>query len=109
MRLKLYKVTGDSMLPDLPAGTFIVTLKRRHQAIRINDVVVAEHAVYGRIIKRVVDLAPDGTITLAGDNAAMSTTSETLGQIPRDRLLGQVIMRFRPAHKPSRRLRPVTR
>ena len=68
MRLRLYRVTGDSMLPDLAAGSYVVTLAHRCQAIRIGDVVVVDHATHGRIIKRVVGVDRHRALLLAGDN-----------------------------------------
>ncbi|WP_328185903.1 S24/S26 family peptidase [Marinobacter sp. OP 3.4] len=94
MRLKLYRVTGDSMLPDLTAGSFVVTLRHRAQTLRVNDVVVVEHAIHGRIIKRVIGIGQDGALSLAGDNAASSTSTEALGAIRREQVLGRVIWRI---------------
>ncbi|MFL1482656.1 S24/S26 family peptidase [Marinobacter sp. LN3S78] len=94
MQLKLYRVIGDSMLPDLAAGSFVVTLRHRAQTLRVNDVVVVEHAIHGRMIKRVIGIGQDGALSLAGDNAARSTSTEALGPIPPERVLGRVIWRI---------------
>lgn len=94
MRLKLYRVTGDSMLPDLMAGSFVVALRHRGQTLRLNDVVVVDHAIHGRVIKRVAGIGQDGTLSLAGDNTARSTSTEALGPVPPERVLGRVIWRI---------------
>ena len=94
MRLRLYRVTGDSMLPDLAAGSYVVTLAHRCQAIRIGDVAVVDRATHGRIIKRVVGVDRHRALLLAGDNADRSTSTDALGPVARKRLLGRVIWRF---------------
>ncbi|BES70170.1 hypothetical protein RE428_11880 [Marinobacter nanhaiticus D15-8W] len=95
MRLRLYKVTGHSMLPALADGDFVLAFRCARQALEAGDRVVVDHPEFGRIIKRVDRILPGGDLNISGDNPAMSTHSERLGQIPRERVAGKVLMVIR--------------
>lgn len=77
------------MAPNYNPDDFVVSFGRRNKQYRINDVVVVEHPVYGRIIKRVVGI-DSGKLLLAGDNPA-STSSNQLGWLTKDQVIGKVI------------------
>lgn len=95
MRLRLYKVTGHSMLPSLADGDFVLAFRCARQALDVGDRVVIDHPEFGRIIKRVTRILPGGGLDIAGDNLAMSTHGERLGRIPRERILGKVLIAIR--------------
>ena len=53
--LRIYKVTGSSMLPVYQEGDFVLTSKIPAWArgVRSGDVIVFQHPLYGRLIKQV--------------------------------------------------------
>ena len=75
------------MTPDLPGGTF--ALFRRARAIRVGDIVLVRHRVYGQIVKRVTRIAPEG-YQLAGTSPT-STSPEKLGIVPKRTILGTLL------------------
>ncbi|WP_111497661.1 nickel-type superoxide dismutase maturation protease [Marinobacter bohaiensis] len=110
MRIRLFKVTGESMLPELGPGSFVIVFGRRSLALRVGDVIVAEHPAYGRIVKRITAIQPDAALMLAGDNPAKSTSTQAMGAVPRSRVLGKVIWRIPSAgHAKDASARPVAR
>ena len=52
--IKILKVTGLSMQPLYPDKSFIIILKRFFK-IKIGNIYVIKHPVYGLIIKRLID------------------------------------------------------
>lgn len=86
---KLRKVTGNSMLPALDQGDFVIIIKCRPQ---IGDIVVAKHSKYGEIIKRVSKINSTG-YELSGDNNK-SINSKKIGFISPKNILGKVLLRF---------------
>lgn len=93
MRLRLFRVTGESMAPNYGEGDYVVTIRRR-RALRAGDVVVVDHPDYGCVVKRVIECWPDGGVRVAGDNPAASMSSERLGLVARSRILGRVVWRI---------------
>lgn len=85
---RLIRITGDSMTPTLPAGAF--ALFRRQASYRKGDIVAVNHGYYGRIIKRICELSPDGGMALAGDGAT-SVSSEQLGHVEPHRVIGRMV------------------
>ncbi len=93
--LKLIRVRGDSMRPDYGNADYVVVLGPRWRQPRVGDDVVARHPVLGTIIKRVA--ATDGQhLRLAGLDPA-STSSQAIGEVALDDLLGRVVL-----HLPAR-------
>lgn len=83
------------MLPGLRHGELVFVDPRayRHAPPRPGDVVVARHPYRAGVVilKRVLEVAPDGSCELRGDNPAESTDSRSFGRVPRARLLGRVV------------------
>jgi len=84
----VFKVYGNSMLPSMSNGDFVITscLLMR---LKEGDVVVAEHPVYGRLIKRVVVVSSESGLRLAGENDS-SVSSDDIGWVPMSHILGKV-------------------
>lgn len=86
-------VAGDSMVPALAAGDWILAV--RTQRAQAGDVVVLTHP--GRpgllVVKRVGRVGPAGFWVL-GDNPTASTDSRDFGPVAR--IMGRVIWRVRP-------------
>ncbi|PHS24701.1 MAG: peptidase S24 [Methylophaga sp.] len=89
----IFKVQGDSMYPSLSAGDFVVTC-RFYRKLAIGDLVVFKHKNYGRLIKRIADVASSGALRLAGENDA-SVNSQQIGWVAKHDLLGLVLFKIR--------------
>ncbi|VAW85224.1 hypothetical protein MNBD_GAMMA16-2043 [hydrothermal vent metagenome] len=84
----IFKVNGKSMLPILAEGDFVIT-SRLLSKIRSNDLVVVEHPVYGRLVKRVLEVSNDNRLWLCGNNTS-SLTPEKIGWINAEDIKGKV-------------------
>lgn len=91
----LIRIRGWSMAPVLPHGSY--ALFRAKRTVRTGDIVLADHPVLGPIVKSVRRQTPAGYI-LEGRSPA-SIGSAALGVIPRDGIVGVLVM----AHTPPRR------
>lgn len=101
IKLSCYKVAGDSMLPSFCCGDFVIIYRRAHSTFKQGDVVVVDHAEFGKIIKRILAVRNDGCLLLVGDNLMASTDTFTLGSIQPKQVLGRVIG---SVSRPTRRL-----
>ncbi|UBU50234.1 nickel-type superoxide dismutase maturation protease [Cobetia amphilecti] len=90
MPIGLYRVNGLSMSPGLAPGDYVVTLKRWKSRYRIGDIVVAQHPQFGRIIKRIRAIQPDGMLWLEGTHPD-STSTDKMGLMRREWIQGRVI------------------
>lgn len=90
MPIGLYRVNGLSMSPGLAPGDYVVTLKRWKSRYRIGDIVVAQHPHFGRIIKRIRAIQPDGMLWLEGTHPD-STSTDKMGLMRREWIQGRVI------------------
>ncbi|MGB0211117.1 S26 family signal peptidase [Algiphilus sp.] len=97
MRVRLFRVTGNSMFPAYPGGDYVLAWRHPLQRFAAGDVVVVDHPSYGRIIKRIAAVDADRRLRLTGDNIAESTASQLLGDVGSDRIVGRVICRIGPA------------
>ncbi|BBO56279.1 MAG: peptidase S24 [Cobetia sp.] len=90
MPIGLYRINGLSMSPGLAPGDYVVTLKRWKSRYRIGDIVVAQHPQFGRIIKCIRAIQPDGMLWLEGTHPD-STSTDKMGLMRRERIQGRVI------------------
>jgi len=93
MPIGLYRVNGLSMSPGLAPGDYVVTLKRWKSRYRVGDIVVARHPHFGRIIKRIREIQPDGMLWLEGTHPD-STSTEKMGLLSCRRVKGRGIHTF---------------
>jgi nickel-type superoxide dismutase maturation protease len=101
--MRTVEVTGDSMLPVLRPGDWLIV--RTGARVSPGDVVVARHPREDRlIVKRAVHRDADGW-WLESDNqrAAGRQDSWDFGAVPDDLIVGRVVARYWP--RPSLRLR----
>ena len=82
------------MSPTLKSGDAV--LIDPNAKARISDIVLANHPYKSsvKILKRVVEIGPDGNLALIGDNAAESTDSRTFGAVSIECLIGKVVCRL---------------
>ena len=90
--LRLMKVKGENMSPQLQDGDF-VCISRWYRKLKIGQIVVVDHALYGLIIKKVLHIAPDGQLWLGGESNK-SLQSERIGWVSSRRVVGKVIHRI---------------
>ena len=91
--IHVHRIQGDSMLPALAEGDFVITWKLAPKRYKKGDVVVVEHPLYGRVIKRIHVANADDYIKLTGDNPK-SLSDRALGWVSRQSILGKVCLRF---------------
>ena len=95
--LRIIKITGSSLQPTYLDGDFVLVSKIPSllRPIRAGDVIVFQHALYGRLIKLVQrhDRARD-EITVTGLQTG-SVDSRRFGPIHARDVTGTVIARFR--------------
>lgn len=77
------------MSPTLNHGDFILAC--RFFSLKVNDVIVVDHPIYNRIIKRIDQINPQQKIWLKGDNSTESVSSEQMGWIDPSAVKGKVI------------------
>lgn len=101
--LRLIKVQGQSMAPQLHDGDYVF-ISRLFLSLKVGDVVVVDHFLYGIIIKKVVHVAPDGQLWLCGEHPT-SLESERIGWLSPRRVLGKVIGRVCSSSSQARQAR----
>jgi nickel-type superoxide dismutase maturation protease len=91
--LKLFRISGESLLPDYQEGDFVLVagLRRSLRSVGRGDVVVFRHPPHGIMIKRVDHAEPEaGQVFVIGTNRS-SVDSRQFGPVAMDELLGKVI------------------
>jgi len=90
--LKLIKITGNSLEPQINEGDYVVTttLPFILRALKLGDIVVFKHPVYGTMVKQIESVDPKtGEIFVIGTHP-QSTDSRHFGPIPQSWLTGKV-------------------
>ena len=83
------------MRPRLKNDDYVLAA-RRWPWLRQGQLVVVRHPCYGVLVKRLQDIRGDGRILLRGENDA-SVSSEQMGWLTRDALIGVVLLRLKAA------------
>ncbi len=96
--LRLVKVVGDSMSPELYDGDYVLTRKPR--SIRPGFMYVVNHSDLGRIVKWLERIEGD-RYYFAGGNLK-SIGSNVMGPVNKDRIIGKVILRI-DKNKPAKK------
>jgi len=89
----LSRINGHSMMPALAHGDFAVG--RRCADYRPGQIVLVEHAHYGRIVKSIHQLLDDGRVLLKGASS-LSTSTEALGPVELSQIIARVTWRVSP-------------
>jgi nickel-type superoxide dismutase maturation protease len=92
-RRKIFRVSGDSMLPTLKDGDAVMIVATR--SIKPGDVVLADHPYKSsvKMVKRVHAIDGEGRYSLTGDNPAESTDSRTFGSLSLEYIQGKAVCR----------------
>jgi len=95
--LKIIKVTGSSLSPLFFSGEYALIWRApcRFKNLGPGDLVVFNHAKYGRLIKTVVLNNPTEKFIKAEGIHPASLSAETIGKIPYKQILGKVLRRIR--------------
>jgi nickel-type superoxide dismutase maturation protease len=93
-RRKIFRVSGDSMMPTLQDGVAVMISPRA--VIEPGDVVLAQHPYKQsvKILKRVASIDANGRYSLVGDNPAESTDSRTFGNVSIEYIHGKAVCRL---------------
>jgi signal peptidase I len=93
--IRLLRVRGQSVSPQVEDGDFVLVLKLPiFFPIRVGDLIVFRKAPYGILIKQVSDLVDKGNgFWVCGTHPA-SVDSHTFGVVQAQEVLGKVIARF---------------
>jgi signal peptidase I len=103
--LRVARVGGRSMSPMLQDGDFIVAVRSGWaDRYRRGDVVLVDHAALGWIVKRIARIDAEGWLRLEGDDPA-SCSSESIGRVPSQAVLGRAVLRIAPPPRGTSRLR----
>ena len=91
--LKLFKVSGDSLLPTYRQGDFVLASKIPYLfgTVQRGDVIVFRHRAYGPLIKTVASVAPEADEIRVIGTHDHSVDSREFGAIRRGDILGKVI------------------
>jgi nickel-type superoxide dismutase maturation protease len=93
-RRKIFRVSGDSMMPTLKDGDAVMMVAPR--SIKPGDVVLANHPYKSsvKIVKRVQAIDGEGRVSLTGDNPAESTDSRAFGGLSLECIKGKAVCRM---------------
>ncbi len=90
-RRRRIRVVGDSMVPTLVAGEFVLVDRRRPV---VGQLAVADHPTQPDllVVKRVRSITDDGRYVLASDNPVDGTDSRTWGPVEPQSIIGTVTL-----------------
>ena len=99
-RIRRYEVAGESMVPALFPGDFVLVDRAayRKRLPRPGEIVVLRDPRQSEreLVKRVVRVDLHGQVWAEGDNLADSTDSRTFGPVPASLVEGKVLFRYWP-------------
>lgn len=80
------------MAPTLMPGDYLISWRSHQSRWRIGQIVLLRHPHLGTLVKRISSVDQQGLLSLEGDNPA-SSSSQTLGHVSPDAVIGRVIWR----------------
>ena len=89
LRIKVARVQGTSMLPQLNDQDYVVAVGWPWLRLRPGQIVMILHPYLGLIIKRIFTVKHQ-CYTLVGDHSS-SISSEKIGWVRRSQIIGRVI------------------
>ena len=95
--LRIIKVTGNSLSPFFLPGDFVlIGLKPIFSRnLKVGDLIVFDHAEYGRLIKQVIEVHPQNDHIYVGGTHAMSLGVSQLGPISSSAVIGKVLFHIK--------------
>lgn len=95
--LKIIKVTGNSLSPFFLSGDYVLVRKRTSSkdSFPSGSVVVFDHPIYGRLIKRVLSNDTESKTLIVGGDHKDSISSHKLGPIPYSSVVGKAIFHIK--------------
>ena len=95
--LRILKISGDSLQPELESGDFVVISKIPIRLGRLTkgDLVAFNQPGLGLLVKQVAEVEAGGQAVVLLGTRPESVDSRTFGAVPRERLVGKVIYRVR--------------
>lgn len=78
------------MIPFLSGGDFLIT-SRFYRKLAVGDLIVFDHSIYGRLIKRIKEINKSGEFNVTGENE-LSLTSDQIGWISPSSVEAKVLM-----------------
>ncbi|XPF93983.1 S24/S26 family peptidase [Colwellia sp. RE-S-Sl-9] len=91
--IHLIRVNGNSMLPELANGDFVI-VSTFYWSLNVGDLIVAEHPEYKSIIKRIVKLSETKGVLLSSAHQS-GVSTEQIGWIPKKKIFGKVLYQFK--------------
>lgn len=98
-RFGQFAVRGHSMEPTFADGDFITALEVPGSANLKPGALVVIRDPRGsdrEMVKRVSEAMPNGDLVVLGDSPGQSTDSRHFGPVPRDLIIGRVVLRYWP-------------
>lgn len=90
---KLFKVSGNSMLPQYYNNDYVISAKWIFGSLKIGDDVICHHESLGVIIKRIKKITHN-KIEVTGLNS-FSTNSRIIGDLDKKDIIGKVLWQFK--------------
>ncbi|WP_076409233.1 S24/S26 family peptidase [Shewanella sp. UCD-KL12] len=88
--INLYRVTGASMQPRIPAGSFVLCMRAyKRPTLILGAIYLFNHPKLGQLIKTLANIDSAGNLWFKGENNESISTQE-IGPIKRCRVLGKV-------------------
>ena len=97
MILRIFEIKGESMLPSLSEGSFVLvsSIPFMFRNPRVEDIVIARDPRDRRILVKRIEQVNNEGYFLIGDNKEISTDSREFGPIQRRDILGKMILVFK--------------
>lgn len=90
--LAFFKVEGDSMLPKIPCGSFVLVNKQTCNVnYKNNSILVFYHQIYGNLIKKLDYIDKSKRLWFSGSNKE-SIARNKIGPIQTERIIGKAIL-----------------
>ena len=89
LKFFIYKIEGDSMSPSIENNSFI--LMKSFKEKKINKFFVFKHQIYGKLIKKLVNIDSSNHFWFEGENQS-SISKKKVGPIKECDIEGQIIV-----------------
>ena len=92
LNLSFFKVIGDSMLPKIPCGSFVLVKKQTCEInCSNNSIFVFYHRIYGDLIKKLDYIDKSKRLWFSGSSKE-SIARNKIGPVQREQVIGKVIL-----------------